>query len=40
MIAIKRPAEGIPPGDLDQAIGRRLNRDLADDEPITWNSLA
>jgi sialic acid synthase SpsE len=40
MIAIKRPAEGIAPGDLDQVIGRRLNRDLADDEPITWNSLA
>jgi N,N'-diacetyllegionaminate synthase len=39
MIAIKRPAEGIAPGDLDQVIGRRLNRDLADDEPITWNSL-
>lgn len=39
MIAIKRPAEGIAPGDIDKVVGRMLSRDLADDEPITWQSV-
>ncbi len=40
MIEIKRPAQGIDPRDIDKAIGRTLTRDLGDDEPITWDSLA
>lgn len=39
-IDIKRPAHGIAPRELDKALGRRLSRDLEDDEPITWASLA
>jgi len=38
-IAIKRPADGIAPGDIERVIGRTLMRDLADDEPITWESV-
>ena len=40
MIEIKRPAHGIDPREIDKAIGRELARDLDDDEPITWASLA
>lgn len=40
MIDIKRPASGIDPGDLDKVIGRTLRRDVEDDEPIAWDSLA
>ncbi len=39
MIAIKRPAAGISPGELDKVLGRQLRCDLEDDEPITWASL-
>jgi N,N'-diacetyllegionaminate synthase len=39
MIAIKRPAAGIPPGDLDKVLGKRLVCDLENDQPITWSSL-
>jgi N,N'-diacetyllegionaminate synthase len=39
-IEIKRPAHGIAPCALEQALGRQLSRDLQDDEPITWASLA
>lgn len=39
MVAIKRPAAGIAPGDIDKALGKQLVRDLEDDEPITWSSL-
>jgi sialic acid synthase SpsE len=39
MIAIKRPAAGIAPDDIEKAIGRRLICDLEDDQPITWSSL-
>ena len=34
MIQIKRPADGIDPRRLQEAIGRRLARDLHEDEPI------
>jgi sialic acid synthase SpsE len=40
MVEIKRPADGIDPRRLDEALGRTLARDLVDDEPITWDSLA
>jgi N,N'-diacetyllegionaminate synthase len=39
MIEIKRPAAGIAPVDLNRIIGRELNRDLENDEPITWDSI-
>jgi len=39
MIEIKRPADGIEPGKLDDVIGRRLARDLDEDQPITWDGL-
>lgn len=38
-IAIKRPSSGIHPYDIDKVIGFKLNTDLQDDEPITWNHL-
>jgi N-acetylneuraminate synthase len=40
MIQIKRPADGIDPRRLQEAIGRRLARDLHEDEPIQWSDLA
>jgi N,N'-diacetyllegionaminate synthase len=40
MIEIKRPAGGIEPGDLDKVVGRHLTRDLDEDEPIGWESVA
>jgi N,N'-diacetyllegionaminate synthase len=39
-VEIKRPADGIDPRRLDEALGRTLARDVADDEPITWECLA
>jgi len=39
MLAIKRPAAGVAPEDIDKVIGRRLICDLDDDEPVTWSSL-
>lgn len=38
-IAVKRPAGGIDPELLAQAIYRRVCKDLCADEPITWNHL-
>ncbi len=38
-IAIKRPAGGIAPELLSQAINRRICKDLSSDEPITWQHL-
>jgi len=40
MVEIKRPADGIDPRQLHDAIGRKLNRDLREDEPIRWSDLA
>jgi len=39
MIEIKRPADGIDPRRLNEVIGRKLTRDLRDDEPIRWSDL-
>ena len=39
MLAIKRPAAGIAPEDIDKVVGRQLTCDLDDDEPIAWSSL-
>jgi N-acetylneuraminate synthase len=39
MVEIKRPADGIDPRRLNEVIGRKLNRDLRDDEPIRWSDL-
>jgi N,N'-diacetyllegionaminate synthase len=39
MVAIKRPAGGIAPENIDKVLGRQLNCDLEDDQPITWTRL-
>lgn len=38
-IAIKRPTNGIEPKQLVNVLGRRVLKNLAEDEPITWNDL-
>lgn len=39
-IAIKSPGmEGIPPYELDNIIGKRYNKDLIDEQPITFNDI-
>ena len=38
-IAIKRPAKGIEPKQLINAVGRPVLKDLSEDEPITWKDL-
>jgi N,N'-diacetyllegionaminate synthase len=38
-VAVKRPGTGIPPGELEQALGRRLRRDVEADEVIEWTML-
>jgi N-acetylneuraminate synthase len=38
-IAIKRPANGIEPKQLINALGRPVLKDLSEDEPITWKDL-
>lgn len=37
MLVAKRPAEGIAPLHVDQLVGRRLQRSLAADTPLTWD---
>jgi sialic acid synthase SpsE len=39
MIRIKRPATGIAPRHVDLVIGRVARRDIAADEPITWDAV-
>jgi len=39
MIALKRPAGGIEPADLERVVGRVLRRELAPDEPLAWEDL-
>ena len=39
-IAFKRPAKGIEPKNLMQVFGKKVLRDLAEDEPITWEDLS
>ena len=39
-VAIKSPSDGLPPYALDQVIGRRLTRPLAEDENIGLEDLA
>jgi sialic acid synthase SpsE len=36
---VKRPGTGIPPGELARALGRRLRRDVEEDEVIDWTML-
>ncbi len=38
-VAIKRPGTGIPPADLERALGRRLRRAVAADEVVEWSAL-
>ncbi len=37
MLTVKRPGYGIKPRDLARVVGRRAQRDIADDEVITWD---
>lgn len=39
-IAIKRPGYGIPPKFLEQLVGRRVSRDMAQDSVLDWQDLA
>ncbi|HSP16251.1 MAG TPA: N-acetylneuraminate synthase family protein [Thermoanaerobaculia bacterium] len=39
MLTCKRPAGGIEPEHLDRLIGLRINRDLAEDEPLAWRDI-
>jgi sialic acid synthase SpsE len=39
-VAVKRPGTGIPPGELDRVLGRRLTRAVGADEPLDWSMLA
>ncbi|HET7601851.1 MAG TPA: N-acetylneuraminate synthase family protein [Gemmatimonadales bacterium] len=39
-VAFKRPGAGIQPDELSYAVGRRLTRDVAPDEEVTWADLA
>ncbi len=39
MIEIKRPDPGIEPVDLVRILGRELNKDQENDEPITWDRI-
>ena len=38
-VAVKRPGTGIPPGELARALGKRLRRDVEEDEVIDWTML-
>jgi len=39
MVAVLRPSTGIPPTDLEKAIGRTVKRSLRAGERITWEEL-
>jgi sialic acid synthase SpsE len=39
-VDFKRPGAGIQPDELSYAVGRRLTRDVAADEEVTWADLA
>ena len=39
VLSVKRPADGIEPKYLDQLIGKKLNKDLSSDSPITWKDI-
>ena len=39
MLTCKRPGTGILPEDLDSIVGKKTTRDLADDEPLSWNDV-
>lgn len=39
-VAVKSPGDGLRPYELDKVLGRRLVRDLAEDDGISWSDLA
>jgi N-acetylneuraminate synthase/N,N'-diacetyllegionaminate synthase len=39
MMTCKRPGDGIQPGEFDTLVGKTVNRDLAEDEPLKWADL-
>ena len=38
-VSIKRPAEGIEPKYLEQALGKKFNKDIKIDSPIYWHDI-
>ena len=34
-----RPGLGLPPGNLDRVLGRRINRDAPRGTPVSWDLL-
>jgi sialic acid synthase SpsE len=39
LVSVKRPGTGIPPADLERALGRPVKRALAADQVIGWEDL-
>jgi N-acetylneuraminate synthase/sialic acid synthase len=39
-VAVKSPGDGLRPYELDKVLGKRLVRDLAEDDAISWSDLA
>ena len=39
VLSVKRPADGIEPKYLDRLIGKKINKDLSSDSPITWKDI-
>jgi N-acetylneuraminate synthase len=40
MVAVRRPAVGLPPAMLDQVVGRTVAKDIPAESPITFDALA
>lgn len=38
-LVVKRPGTGIAPDEMRYVVGRRLNRDVANDELLSWNDM-
>ena len=36
---VKRPGTGIPPNELKYLVGRKVKRDIGDDELIKWDDV-
>ena len=39
MLRAKRPGTGIPPGEIDKVIGKKLNQNVSEDTLLTWEML-
>jgi N-acetylneuraminate synthase len=38
-LAVKKPGTGMPPADLERVVGRRLRRDVGEDDLLRWEDL-